>query len=56
MVLEFTHAILEKHADVSVFWVPALSVEVFEQAYTEIAKLLNISGAVGIEEDVRVLV
>ena len=56
VVLEFTYAILKKHADLSVFWVSALSAEVFEQAYAEIAKLLNISGAVGLEEDMKVLV
>ncbi|KAB5515676.1 hypothetical protein GE09DRAFT_979454, partial [Coniochaeta sp. 2T2.1] len=42
----------ESHPEYSVFWVPALSVATFEQAYVEIATKLAIRKAVG-DEDVK---
>ncbi|KAK6428170.1 hypothetical protein LTR95_015688, partial [Oleoguttula sp. CCFEE 5521] len=56
VVLHFAYSVLDRHADVSVFWVPALSVEAFEQAYREIAVVLGIEVAADGKEDVKELV
>jgi hypothetical protein len=56
VVLHFAYSVLEKYPDVSVFWVPALSVEAFELAIGEIARELGIHIAAGREEDAKVLV
>jgi hypothetical protein len=56
VVLNFAYWVLDEHPDVSVFWVPALSAETFEQAYGEIARLLEIPGAAEGKADVKELV
>jgi tetratricopeptide (TPR) repeat protein len=56
VVLQFAYLVLEKYPDVSVFWVPAVSFETFEQAYREMARLLEITDATGGNEDVKELV
>lgn len=56
VVLHFAYSVLEKYYDVSVFWVPALSVETFEQAVGEIARVRGIHVAAGKEEDAEELV
>ena len=56
VVLNFAYWVLDEHPDLSVFWVPALSAETFEQAYGEIARLLEIPGAAEGKADVKELV
>lgn len=41
VALHFAYLVLGRHADVSVFSIPALSLEAFEQAYREIARVLR---------------
>ena len=53
IALSFVHAVKEKRPEFSVFWVPALSVESFEQAYREIAKTVGIRSVSNEEEDVK---
>jgi tetratricopeptide (TPR) repeat protein len=54
VALEFAYLVKEARQDYSIFWMPALSLESFEQACGEIAKLLGITQAA--EEDVKELV
>jgi tetratricopeptide (TPR) repeat protein len=54
IALEFAQSIKKEVAEYSVFWMSAASLESFEQACTEIARLLRI--AVGDKEDVKELV
>ncbi|GAB7336817.1 hypothetical protein MBLNU13_g11325t2 [Cladosporium sp. NU13] len=56
VVLHFAHLVLEEYPGMSVFWVPALSAETFEQAYRKIASLLEIPGAAEGKADVKKLV
>ena len=56
VALSFAYSVKEKHPEFSVFWVPALSVESFEQAYGEIASMLGIRSASNEEEDVKEVV
>ncbi|KAJ3335862.1 hypothetical protein HDU93_004231, partial [Gonapodya sp. JEL0774] len=42
VALELAHRVKDTERDCSVFWVPALSRESFEQAYTQIGELLGI--------------
>jgi hypothetical protein len=56
VVLQCAYSVWEKYHDVSVFWVPALSVEAFELAIGEIARELGIHIVAGKEEDAKVLV
>ena len=56
MALSFAHSVREKHPEFSVFWVPALSVESFEQAYREIARVWEIGSVSNEQEDVKELV
>lgn len=53
VALQFAYAVLEKHPDVSVFWVHALSLDTFEQSCRGVASVL---GAEGDKEDVKELV
>ena len=53
IALSFAHSVKEKHPEYSVFWVPALSVESFEQAYREIAKVVGLRLVPNEEEDVK---
>jgi len=56
VALQFAYSVLEKHADVSIFWVHALSLETFEQACREIASVLGLVGTENDKEDVKELV
>jgi hypothetical protein len=56
VVLHFAYWVLDEHPEMSVFWVPTLSAEAFEQAYGEIARLLGIPGAAEERADLKVLV
>jgi tetratricopeptide (TPR) repeat protein len=56
VALQFAYIVKEKWPEYSVFWVPALSMESFEQACAGIAKALRIPYAAGGEEDVKELV
>jgi hypothetical protein len=51
VVLSDTNSVLQTHPDHSVLWVPALSVEAFEQAYGDIAPRLGISTSANKTED-----
>ncbi|KAI6915045.1 hypothetical protein KC318_g129 [Hortaea werneckii] len=55
LVLQFAYAVLQKHPDVSVFWINALSAETFEQACREVARVLSILGTEDGKEDVKEL-
>jgi len=53
VALQFAYTVLERHPDVSVFWVHALSSETYEQSCRGVASVLEILGAEGDKEDVR---
>lgn len=42
LALQFAHCVREKHSDYSIFWVPVLSIEGFDQAYLDIGKKLGV--------------
>ncbi|MCJ1309581.1 hypothetical protein MMC25_003241, partial [Agyrium rufum] len=56
VALEFAQSVKRERAAYSVFWVPAVSLESFEQACTEIARILQIPQAANDKQDVKVLV
>jgi tetratricopeptide (TPR) repeat protein len=56
LTLQFVYLVFEKHPDVSVFWIHSLSLETFEQACSEIARVLGIPGADDDKKDVKELV
>jgi nucleoside phosphorylase len=56
VALQFVYSVKEMQPEYSIFWVPALSMESFEQAYTGIARALRIPYAAGGEENVKELV
>ena len=56
IVLQFAYTVKETWPEFSIFWVPALSMESFEQACADIARALHISQAAGGEEDAKELV
>jgi hypothetical protein len=56
VALQFAYSVLEKHPDVSVFWIHALSFETFEQACREVAGVLGILGAEDGKEDAKELI
>ncbi|KAK6399864.1 hypothetical protein LTR95_019380, partial [Oleoguttula sp. CCFEE 5521] len=56
VALHFAYSVLDKHPNVSVFWVPALSLNAFEQSYREIAMVLGIEITTDGKEDVKELV
>jgi len=56
LALQFAYSVLEKHLDVSVFWITAISSETFEQACGDIARVLGIPGAEDGKGDVKELV
>jgi tetratricopeptide (TPR) repeat protein len=56
VALHFAYSVLEKHPDVSVFWIHALSSETFEQACREIARVVGMVGTEDGKEDVKELV
>jgi tetratricopeptide (TPR) repeat protein len=56
VALQFAYTVKETWPEYSIFWVPALSMESFEQACVDIAKKLDIPQAAGGEEDTKELV
>lgn len=56
LVLSFAYLVAEQHPEMSVFWIPALSVEAFERATEIIARQLGIRSATNQTEDVKELV
>jgi tetratricopeptide (TPR) repeat protein len=56
VALQFAYSVLEKHPDVSVFWIHALSLETYEQACREVASVLELVGAEDRNEDAKELV
>lgn len=56
VALEFAYTVKETRPDYSVFWLPALSMESFEQACAEIARTLGLAQAAEDKEDVKELV
>ncbi|KAI1287177.1 kinesin light chain [Xylaria venustula] len=56
VALEAAYQVRDTYPDCSVFWVPAVDLTSFENAYREIGKLLNIPGIDDDKADVKVLV
>jgi len=56
LVLSFAYSVAEQHPEMSVFWIPALSLEAFVRAIEEIAQQLGIRSATNQGEDVKELV
>ena len=56
IALELAYRVKDGHPTFSVFWVPATTVENFEQAYLGIGRLLEIPGITDEKADVKVLV
>ena len=56
VALQFAYSVKETRPEYSIFWVPALSMESFEQACAGIARALRIPQAAGGDEDVKELV
>ncbi|KAK3191213.1 hypothetical protein K4F52_002803 [Lecanicillium sp. MT-2017a] len=56
IALEVAFRICEKHADCSVFWVPAMDITSFENAYRDIGRKLNIKGIDKTDADIKQLV
>jgi tetratricopeptide (TPR) repeat protein len=56
LALQFAYSVVEKHPDVFVFWIHALSLETFEQACREVAGVLGLVGTENDKEDVKGLV
>ncbi|KAJ9645330.1 hypothetical protein H2199_003336 [Coniosporium tulheliwenetii] len=56
IALQFAYIVKETWPDFSIFWLPALSIESFEQACADIARALRTPQAAGREEDAKELV
>jgi tetratricopeptide (TPR) repeat protein len=56
VALQFAYAVKESQPEWSIFWLPAVSMESFEQACVEIAQELGIAQAADKEEDAKELV
>ncbi|KAF2496457.1 kinesin light chain, partial [Lophium mytilinum] len=56
IALQFAYKVKEAWPDCSIFWMSALSMETFEQACVEVAKLLRIPRATDPNEDAKELV
>ena len=56
VALQFAYSVKETQLEYSIFWVSALSMESFEQAYAGVARALRIPYVAGGEEDVKELV
>jgi hypothetical protein len=56
VALEFAYAVKKTRPDYSVFWMPALSMESFEQACAEVARKLGSARTAEDKEDVKELV
>jgi tetratricopeptide (TPR) repeat protein len=53
VALQFAYIVRERWPEFSIFWVPALSMESFEQACVEIARLLSIPQAIDGNDDAK---
>ncbi|KAF5846047.1 hypothetical protein GGP41_008575 [Bipolaris sorokiniana] len=53
VALRFAYMVKERWPDMSVFWMPALSMETFEQACAEIVRLLGVPKVADGEDDVK---
>jgi tetratricopeptide (TPR) repeat protein len=56
IALEYAYRTRAHHPNRAIFWVTALSLEAFDEAYKEIGEILQIPGIKGKEADVRQLV
>ncbi|KAI1132153.1 hypothetical protein F5Y10DRAFT_6263 [Nemania abortiva] len=56
VALEAAYQVRDTYPDCSIFWVPAVDLTSFENAYREIGKLLNIPGIDDDKADVKLLV
>jgi hypothetical protein len=56
VALQFAYSVKEKWPEYSIFWVPALSMESFEQACVGVARALRIPQAAGGDEDIKEIV
>lgn len=56
LVLQFAYSVKDKWPEYSIFWVPVLSMESFEQACVSIAKVLGILQGADDKEDIKELV
>ncbi|KAF2269765.1 TPR repeat protein [Lojkania enalia] len=53
VALQFAYTVKERWREFSIFWVPALSMESFEQACTEVLRLLGVPKAADGEDDAK---
>jgi tetratricopeptide (TPR) repeat protein len=56
VALQFAYSVKERWSEYSIFWLPALSIESFEQACISIARALRIQQAADSNEDVKEVV
>ena len=56
VALAFAYSVLEKYSDVSVFWLPASSLEAFEQACRKVAGVIGMVETEDSKQDVKELV
>ena len=56
IALRFVHAVKQEHPEYSIFWVPALSMETFEQVCEDVARAIGIRQPQDSKEDIRKLV
>lgn len=56
VALQFAYMVKETWPEISIFWLPAVSMESFEQACAEVAKALGIPQTTGKEDDAKELV
>ncbi|EUC32253.1 hypothetical protein COCCADRAFT_99131 [Bipolaris zeicola 26-R-13] len=53
VALQFAYMVKERWSEMSIFWMPALSMETFEQACAEVVRLLGVPKAADGEDDVK---
>ncbi|EUC46689.1 hypothetical protein COCMIDRAFT_4233 [Bipolaris oryzae ATCC 44560] len=53
VALQLAYMVKERWSEVSIFWMPALSMETFEQACTEVVRLLGVPNVADGEDDVK---
>jgi tetratricopeptide (TPR) repeat protein len=56
VALQFAHSVRDEQPERSIFWIPALSLESFEQACAEIARILKIPQPLEDKRDIKELV
>jgi hypothetical protein len=56
VALQFAYSVKERWPEYSIFWVPALSIESFEQACLGVARALRILQAAGSDKDIKEVV